>query len=313
MVERVIVRAYSSSANLGPGFDALAVALDAFHDTVEARLEHGARGVWLDGVEGPYASEVGQGANTAVEAARRLLAALNHPHTGVSLRIWKGIPVSRGLGSSGASAVAAVVAVSILLGASPPPEVLLEAAGQGEAVSAGVPHYDNVAASLLGGLAVVVPTPRGVRALSLPIDAWFVVAVPQTPLIEGKTGAMRGVLPRRVELSRAVANWQRLAVMLVALVEGNYRIAGEMMMGDRIVEPARARFTPCYSEVRRAAVEAGALGVAISGAGPSMVALVGDPKTAMFVSKAMEEAYASCGVGAFAKPSKPAGPAAPVG
>lgn len=306
---RVRVRAYSSSANLGPGFDALAVALDAFYDEVEARLEPGSRGVWLDKVEGPYASDVDPEPNTAVEAARTLLALLGAGGEGVSLRIWKGVPVSRGLGSSGASAAAAVVAVSKLLGASPGTGILLEAAGRGESVSAGAPHYDNVAASLLGGLAVVVSTPRGVKALSLPIDAWFVVAVPQVPARRGKTCAMRRVLPRQVGLDSAVCNWQKLAMMVVALAKGDYRIAGEMMMGDSIVEPARAPFIPCYDEARKSALEAGALGVAISGAGPSMLTLVEGPEAAKPVAKALEEAYSSCGLRAAAKTARVAGPA----
>ncbi len=306
---RVRVRAYASSANLGPGFDALAVALDAFYDEVEARLEPGSRGVWLDKVEGPYASDVDPEANTAVEAAQALLALLGGVGEGVALRIWKGVPVSRGLGSSGASAAAAVVAVSKLLGASPGTSTLLEAAGRGESISAGTPHYDNVAASLLGGLAVVASTPRGVKALSLPIDAWFVVAVPHVPARRGKTGAMRGVLPHRVELVRAVGNWQRLAMLVAALVKGDYRVAGEMMMGDSIVEPARAPLIPCYEEVRRAAMEAGALGVTISGAGPSMLALVESPGSARHVARALEEAYSSCGIEAYAKTTRVAGPA----
>ncbi len=309
----VRVRAYSSSANLGPGFDALAVALDAFYDEVEARLEPGARGVWLDGVSGPHASDVDLEANTAVEAARILLALLGRAEEGVSLRIWKGVPVSRGLGSSGASAAAAVVAVSRLLGTSPGAGVLLEAAGRGESVSAGTSHYDNVAASLLGGLAVVVAMPHGVKALSLPLDAWFVVVVPQVPARRGKTGVMRGVLPRQVELGRAVGNWQKLAMLVAALVKGDYRLAGEMMMGDNIVEPVRAPFVPCYDKVREAAVEAGALGVAISGAGPSMLALVEGPEAAEPVARALEEAYSSCGLEAAAKATRVAGPAEVVG
>jgi homoserine kinase len=281
----------------------LAVALDAFYDVVEARLEEGERGVWIDAVSGPYADLVPAEPNTAAAAVQALLNRLNLSEVGISLRIHKGIPPGRGLGSSGASAAAAVVAASRLLGVRAPAEVLVEAAGLGEAAVAGTPHYDNVAASLLGGLVVVAAGSRRLRVVKLDVDAWFAVAVPEIEVPEAKTGIMRSVLPRYVELFKAAANWQRLAVMLAALAVRDYRLAGEMMLGDEIVELARSRYVPCYNEVKRAALEAGAYGAALSGAGPSMIALAGDPKTAQYVAREMVKAYSECGIKATAKAS----------
>ncbi|MET1128179.1 MAG: homoserine kinase [Thermoproteota archaeon] len=306
---KATVRACSSSANLGPGFDALAVALDAFYDVVEARLEEGERGVWIDAVSGPYADLVPAEPNTAAAAVKELLNRLNLGEVGISLRIRKGIPPGRGLGSSGASAAAAVVAASRLLGVRAPVEVLVEAAGLGEAAVAGAPHYDNVAASLLGGLVAVATGSRGLRVVRLNVDAWFAVAVPKIGVPKAKTGIMRSVLPRHVELFKAVANWQRLAAMLAALAARDYRLAGEMMLGDEIVELARSRYVPCYNEVKRAALEAGAYGAALSGAGPSMIALAGDPKTAQHVAREMARAYSECGIKATAKASRVGEPA----
>lgn len=307
----VRVAAYSSAANLGPGFDALAIALDAFHDVVEARLEHGLSGAVVERVEGEYAGGVPTKANTAALAASRLLELLGVKGVGVVLRVRKGIPPGRGLGSSGASAAAAVVAVSRLLGVRPPLSMLLEAAGYGEVASAGAPHYDNVAASLLGGLTVVAAASGSMEALSLRVNATLVVGVPMVEVPEGKTGVMRKVLPSTVELGRAVANWQRLALLVASLALGNYRLAGKMMMSDEIVEPARAPYVPCYRGVKRAALEAGAFGVTISGAGPSMVALA-SPETAGDVASAMGQAYAECGVEALVRVSRVAGPAGSV-
>ena len=306
-MERVRVAAFSSSANLGPGFDALAVALDAFYDIVEARIEYDARGVIVDRVEGVYAREVPAKGNTAAAAAWRLLQLLRIKDVGVVLRVRKGIPPGKGLGSSGASAAAAVVAVSRLLRVNPPTELLLEAAGYGEQMASGTPHYDNVAASLLGGLVIVAEVEGRLAASNIKVDATFVVGVPMVEMPEGKTGVMRKVLPPRVELGRAVANWQRLALLVASMIRGDYQLAGKLMMGDEIVEPARAPYIPCYREVRSAALEAGAFGVAISGAGPSMIALV-SPGAAREVASAINQAYSECGLEAIVRVARVAGP-----
>jgi homoserine kinase len=307
-MEWVRVVAFSSSANLGPGFDALAVALDAFYDIVEARLEHDTRGVVVERVEGVYASGIPTKGNTAAAAAWRLLQLLGVRDVGIVLRVRKGIPPGRGLGSSGASAAAAVVAVSRLLGVNPPLELLLEAAGYGEQMASGTPHYDNVAASLLGGMIVVAEVEGRLVASSIKVDATFVVGVPLVEVPEGKTGIMRKVLPPRVELGRAVANWQRLALLVASMARGDYSLAGKLMMGDEIVEPARAPYIPCYGEARRAALEAGAYGVTISGAGPSLIALV-DPGKSRDVASAIHQAYRDCGVEALVRIARVAGPA----
>ncbi len=310
-MEWVRVAAFSSSANLGPGFDALAVALDAFYDIVEARVEHDARGVIVDRVEGVYARGVPARGNTAAAAAWRLLQLLGVRDVGVVLRVRKGIPPGRGLGSSGASAAAAVVAVSRLLGVKPPIELLLEAAGYGEQMASGTPHYDNVAASLLGGLVIVAEVEGRLVASNIKVDATFVVGVPMIEVPEGKTGVMRKVLPPRVELERAVANWQRLALLVASMARGDYQLAGKLMMGDEIVEPARAPYIPCYREVKRAALEAGAYGLTISGAGPSLIALVSS-ETARDVASAVNQAYRECGLEAMVRIAGVAGPASPV-
>lgn len=305
----VRVLAHASSANLGPGFDAVAVALEEFYDIVEAKLEYGSSGVWIDRVEGPYAESVSLSRNTAKAAVSKLLELAGIGEAAISLRIYKGIPPGRGLGSSGASAVAAVVAAARLLGIGLDPRILLEASGYGESVVAGTPHYDNVAASLLGGLAVVATIGGRVEAASIPVDAWFVVAVPQIEVPEGKTGIMRKVLPSSIQLQRATTNWQRLALMITAMSRRDYRLAGKMMLGDEIIEPARAPYVPCYREVRMAALEAGAYGVAISGAGPSIIALVEDRALGESVAREMHRAYGECGVEVLVKVTGTGGPA----
>ena len=293
---RVRVRAYSSSANLGPGFDALAVAHTAFYDEVEARLEPGSGQVLVETVYGPYASGAGNAetAARAVEEALRIIGRSREDED-IVLRVYKGVPPGRGLGSSGASAAAAAKAAALLAGADVDEGLLVEAAGRAEVAAAGQPHYDNVAASLLGGLVAVAFDREGrLYAVRIPFKAYLVVYIPKTEMMPQKTRLMRQVLPRSVSLETAARNWSRLAVLVAAAASGDYATLGAMMMSDEIVEPARQRFIPCYNEARRAALAGGALGVAISGAGPSLVALAADEDSARSVAESLLNRCGCC-------------------
>ena len=254
----VKVRAYCSAANLGPGFDMLAVALNAYYDEVVIKVEDG-RGVYVEGVEGPYASGSMLERNTAAEAVKALLEGFGAEAL-VRLRIYKGIPTGRGLGSSGASAAAAVAGVARLLGLNVDLSKLAYYAGLGERVSAGSPHFDNTSASLAGGLVTLTFDSSGeLQVVRVPFKGYFSVVTPMNPVPEGKTGVMRSVLPERVSLSEAVRNFSRPAVMVAAAFNGDLELFGRLMSSDEIVEPRRSKFVPCYGEVRRAAFEAGAL------------------------------------------------------
>ena len=296
-------RAYCSSANLGPGFDVAAVALDAFYDEVELRVEEGSGRVFVEEVSGPHSRHVSRTRNTAEAAVEHLLSKLSLD-VDVYMKVWKGVPVGRGLGSSGATAAAAVGGVSKALSLEVPVEVLVEAAGAGEEVSAGSPHYDNVSASLLGGFVIIYST-KPLRVVRFEVDATFVLAVPKVKPPKGKTKLMREVLPKEVSVESLVHNVGRAMALTAGLLSGDPELAGRGMH-DVVVEPARAPLIPCYREVREAALEAGALGVAVSGAGPSMLALVRGPEEASRVSKAVAEAYRRCGVEAETVVAKPA-------
>jgi len=283
-------RAYSSTANLGPGFDVLAVAIDAFYDEVWA--EWGGEGVEVE-VSGPYAGLVGDA--RAVRAVAESMLREAGSSRGVRLRLWKGVPVGRGLGSSGASAAATAVALNRLMGGVYSVRELLRFAGEGERAVAGSPHYDNVAASLLGGAVIVYwdgGEPR-VERLKTP-TLWFSLVTPMNELPRDKTRFMRSVLPGSVSLEEHVRASSRLAAMIHALYKGDLELLGRMMTQDEIVEPRRSKFVPCYSEVKRAALESGALGFAISGAGPSMIALARDGESARRVAEAMARACTCC-------------------
>jgi homoserine kinase len=297
---RVRVRAPASTANLGPGFDAFALALEEPYDLVEASpLDEGV----VVEVAGPYRVPEGVEENAAGYAARALLEGLGL-RAGVRLRVVKGVPPGLGLGSSAASAAGAVFAVKELLDLDLDREELVGYAAEGERVSAGVGHRDNVAAALLGGF--VIATPQG-RTLHLdpPGSLGLAFAIPRVKVPDKKTGVARSVLPDRVPLEDLVANVAAASLIAAGMATGNLEVLREGLV-DRVVEPARSRLVPGYQEVRSRALEAGALGVVISGAGPTMLALYDRERVdGRQVAAAMVEGFAEAGVEAEAHVTRP--------
>ncbi|RLE79619.1 MAG: homoserine kinase [Thermoprotei archaeon] len=304
MSVEVIARACCSAANLGSGFDVIALALDAFYDEVKVHVvESTEPSVELVNISGPYSEGVSKELNTAVKAIEYFLKE-KEVSTRVEVELWKGIPVGKGLGGSGASAAAAVKAISTALELEVSPEEAVRIAGFGEIVSAGTVHYDNVSASYLGGLAIVFSTdPLEVFSLKPGGDVEFILAIPKVATPPRKTEFMRKVLPKSIPLEKHVHNSGRLAALLIGFVNGDANIIGTGMR-DAIVEPARAPYIPAYQRVKEYALEAGAKGVAVSGAGPSMIILAG--KSSERICEAVRKAYEDEGIEVDLKVTKPA-------
>lgn len=302
-------RAYCSSANLGSGFDLVAVALNTFYDEV-AVVDYKSSDkpeVEIVDIKGPYGEEVPRELNTAKQAVEYMLRDKKLSYK-VCLELWKGIPVEKGLGSSAASAVAAVLAVSKVLGVELSREEAISYAGEGEVVSAGTRHYDSVAASYLGHVVVLYNlNPLKVLHIKPPVDPLFLIVLPQVKAPLRKTSIVRSIIPRKVPLEIHVRNSARLAALIYGLTTGNLSVLGEGMF-DEIVEPAREVYVPLYRRVKRTALTAGAKGVAISGAGPSLIVLVNEEK-AVDVEKAIREVYEDEGIAVEIKQARLAPPA----
>jgi len=215
--------------------------------------------------------------------------------------LWKGIPVSSGLGGSGASAVAAIAA---LIGALRTPLdrlMIAGIAGLAEASVAGEPHFDNVTASSLGGLVLLLSSKPPILAKRLGVkDLSFVVSTPIVKPIEGKTGLMRKVIPRTLDLSVHIESSARLSALLYGLALGDVE-ALSRGLEDVVVEPARSKYIPCYDIVKSYARRGGAIGSVISGAGPSMLSITTSKDKALEVASWVERAYRDCGVDAVVK------------
>jgi homoserine kinase len=224
--------------------------------------------------------------NTAGVAAQALLTVLGERRS-VTLSIRKGLPIASGLGGSAASAAAAVVAVNALFEAHAPIETLITCALAGERLGAGSAHADNIAPAIYGGF-VLVRQPNPPDVIRLPIPAGL-TAVVVHPDLEIETAKSRAMLGETVPLADAIRQWANLGALVHGLHRGDFALIARALE-DTIAEPRRAAFVPGFADIKRAAVDAGALGCSLSGSGPSLFALCADPKLAAHVAAAMTSA-----------------------
>jgi homoserine kinase len=276
---------------VGVGFDILGHAFGVIGDRVCARRVEapGVRIRAITGVAEPLPLETER--NTAGQAVLSLVRA-TAPDFGIELEIAKGIPLGSGLGGSAASAVAAVVAANALLDAPLPAIGLLPHAIAGEAVASGARHADNIAPALFGGLVLTVGIDHPhVRQITVPPAVRCVLLRPHMFLA---TQQARGILTRLVDLSDVVWQTANLAGFLAGCFTNDLPLI-RASFEDVMIEPQRARLIPGFLPAKRAALQAGALGCSISGAGPSVFAWSEDAR-AEDVRAAMLAAFRAEGV-----------------
>lgn len=285
----------ASIGNVGVGFDILGQAFDAARDLVTAVRDE-KPGVRLMQVSGLVSSlPTAPEKNTALAAAQAVLVAAGSP-CGMRLSIVKGVPLAAGMGGSAASAVAGAAAANALLGQPFALEELLPFALEGERVASDPPHWDNVMASLLGGLVLAaredpplvqrLPAPEGIVAILLHPDA----AV--------ETRMARSILSEQVSLKLAVEHSRRVAAFVAGCTTGDLDLV-RAGLEDLLVEPQRQHLVPALPHVKAAALGAGALGSSFSGSGPSVFAWALEADASV-VEQAMLEAFAKAGLGARA-------------
>jgi homoserine kinase len=280
---RVHVRVPATSANLGPGFDALGLALALYNEVTAAEAD----GVSVT-IEGDGAGRFPAGDdNVVARGVRQAYQAAGRPFKGVALACVNRVPAARGLGSSAAAWVGGLVAGNALLGGPLSRDALVALAARAEG------HPDNVAAALLGGLTVSCALGDGrIATVTLPVPGGvrWVVLVPE---VTSATAEARAVLPASVPRADAVFNVQRVALLLAGLQSGRLDVLGSAL-DDRLHQPYRLKLFPWMPAVADAARAAGALGCVLSGAGPSLLAAVSGEADA--VARSMEGALAAAGV-----------------
>ena len=282
------VFAPASVSNVACGFDLLGFALDEPGDEVVARLsdQPGVRITTITGARNKLPFDINK--NTAGIAASRLLEFLDLQHLGVELELHKKMPIGSGLGSSAASAVAAVMAVNELLKHPLEKRALLPFAAEGEIVSSGTIHLDNVAPSLIGGM-VLVQKGEKMAAHRLPTPKGIYVAVVH-PEVEVLTKDARQILHPFIPLDKHVEQSGHLASFIIGLYQSDFDLI-QRSLQDVLIEPQRAPLIPHFYQVKEASLQHGALGCSISGSGPSIFALCANSHIAGLCAEAMSRIY----------------------
>ena len=250
----ITVRAPATSANLGSGFDVFGVALSRPADVL--RVERAERtSIEVTGIGSEYIPE--DPAQNTVGAVAKALDAPAH------IRIDKGVRPSSGLGSSAASAAGAALALSALYGRDLSRRDLVPVAAEGEAVVSGEPHADNVTPALMGGFTVAAD-----RMTSVDADVPLVACLPE---IAVSTRDARRVVPDEASMDDLVHTVGRAATLAVGMCRSDPDLVGAGME-EQVVTPRRAKLITGYNRVREVALDAGATGVTVSGAGPTVLA-----------------------------------------
>jgi homoserine kinase len=296
MSDWVCAFAPASIGNVAVGFDVLGLALEGAGDRVHARrtAEEGVSVAEVRGLDGeihPYLSTNAQ-ENTASIAAQAFWDA-HGDGGGIELKVHKGVPLQSGMGSSAASAVAAVVAANGLLETPLPIADLLEYGIVGEKYASGGLHADNVAPSLLGGL-VLCPQILLPEVVQLPVPDG-VSAVLLHPDLQVNTAQARRGLTKSCTRQQWVDQQGLLAGFIAACAAGDIDLIGKTLQ-DVIIEPQRKAVVPCFEVVKAAAEKSRALGCSLSGSGPSIFALC-RTANAQNVAMAMEQACRTQGIG----------------
>lgn len=283
-------------ANVACGFDIFGFAVDEPGDRVEIR-KRDEPGIVITDITGdggrlprdPYK-------NAVTGVMFRMLQDLNIKDFGLEVALHKNMPLGSGMGSSAASAVVGVYGLNELLGKPLSRKELLPYAIEGERIACGSAHADNVGPSLLGGF-VVIRSYSPLDVFNVPIGADLFCTV-VNPDIEVNTKDARYILRNEVSLKNAISQMGNVAGLITGLMQGDYDLISRSMV-DVIIEPVRAILIPEFSKVKQAAIDSGALGCSISGAGPSMFALSKSEADAHRIGNAMKYAFQNADIGSI--------------
>lgn len=269
---RVRVEASATIANFGPGYDTFGLCIDQPSDLLEMEIveKPGIRfTVAEEGFQVPSDPELNTASVAAMEMMR--LADVSVNSVGMSIRLLKGVRPGSGLGSSASSAVAGAYAAAELLGIGDQ-RTVLRAAVQGEGVSSGAPHLDNVAPCLFGGFTVVLDQER-LRVLRInPPRMKIVICLPE---ISVQTSEARQLIPSELHVKNTVAHVGWASGIVHGMNTGDLRLIASCMM-DEISVPARKQLIRGYDLARSSAIAAGALSFSISGSGPAVFSIADD-------------------------------------
>lgn len=259
--EMLIIEVPASTANLGPGFDSVGLALNLYLRMEVTKQDHWEVIPLAESLKVFPANDT----NFIVQIAQETARKYNAQVPPCQIIIDSDIPIARGLGSSAAAIIAGIELADSLCELNLSKEEKLRLGSEVEG------HPDNVGASLMGGLIIGSQAENEVDAISFyGLNVDIVACIPQTELL---TEHSRGLLPEVLSFKSAVHAGAKGNVLIASLITGNYELAGKMMMQDLFHQPYRRSIVPELEQVESRALKYGAFGVALSGAGPTVLCL----------------------------------------
>lgn len=290
LLSTVTVTVPATTANLGPGFDCIGAALGLYNEFKFTRLDAGGLIIHVTGAEAQKVQT--DESNMLYQAFAKLYQYIEQTPPAVKIEIQMGVPLARGLGSSATAIVGGLVAANQLAGLPLSEMQVMELAIAIEG------HPDNVVPALIGGCRLAATSSTGWEICDVP---WHenIIPVVAIPDFELSTSEARRVLPTEYSRADAIFNTAHLGLLLRGLQTGK----GEWLktaLQDKLHQPYRQALIPGYDAVNAAAVAAGAYGLVISGAGPTLLALA-DVTQAKAVETAMVDAWQQEGITAIVR------------
>lgn len=286
---KIHVKVPATTANLGPGFDALGLALDLWNETEFIATNDKQITLTISGEgEGKLPTDA---TNPIADAALQIYELAKKPCCGMQIHCINRVPLSSGLGSSSTAMLTGLLGANALLGNPFTDEQILKLAIENEG------HPDNVAPAMLGGLVASIVHEGRVISLKLPVRAnrspvHVTIVLPD---FDFPTKQARAILPKQVERKDAIYNISRAVLVTEALRTGDLDLLGKVMT-DALHQPYRLPLIPGAQAAMEAGRQAGAAAVALSGAGPSLIAF--SPKEDPFIGAAMKRAFEAAGLSA---------------
>lgn len=273
----------ATSANLGPGFDCLGLALTLYNEIVAQTMDEGLE-IEVYG-EGEDNIELNEN-NLVYKAIKRVYDQVGHPLPGFKLKLINKVPLSSGLGSSAASTVGGLLIGNYFVGDLLSTDMILDLAMEIEG------HPDNVVPALLGGFIVTTKTDKGIKYVRhMPgKDLYFYLIVPEYQL---DTVRARDLLPSKVNFEEATFNIGRASMLVAAILTEKYDLL-EWATEDKLHQVHREKHLPGFSKCVERAKDKGALGVFLSGAGPSILAITDKPMSRM--KEVLKQSYSEKGI-----------------
>jgi homoserine kinase len=279
-------------ANVSCGFDVFGFAVNAPGDEVEITLTESKKVIItsITGDNGLLPLDASK--NTVGVAVQEFLKSMNSQH-GAEIVLHKNLPLGSGMGSSAASAVAALVGVNHALGNPLSRKELLPFAVEAERIACGSAHADNVAPCLIGGF-VLIRNQQELDVIEIPVPKELVCVLVH-PHIEIKTRDARQVMKTMIPLKDATMQWGNTAGLIAGLMKEDYALIGRSLH-DVVAEPARSQLIPSYDVAKAVAMNAGSLGCGISGSGPTLFALCKGEDIAGKTAEAIQATFSSIGL-----------------